>query len=236
MFRQLRAMFRLFRACFAPVSSKEFLDIQATIECGFTLKRVRDMIRTFSPIHRTDKFSQHSSIIWPVWLNGWVFVYELGGCGFESSCSHLNFRFRACFEQGVFWHSGNYRVWIHSETRTDMIRTYSQMHRTDKFSQHSSIIWPVWLNGWVFVYELGGCGFESSCSHLNFRFRACFEQGVFWHSGNYRVWIHSETRTDMIRTYSQMHRTDKFSQHNSMIWPVWLNGWVFVYELHGCGF
>ena len=31
-----------------PVSSKEFLDIQATIECGFTLKRVRDMIRTYS--------------------------------------------------------------------------------------------------------------------------------------------------------------------------------------------
>ena len=38
--------------------------------------------------------------------------------GFESSCSHLNFRFRACFEQGVSWHSGNYRVWIHSERRT----------------------------------------------------------------------------------------------------------------------
>ena len=29
----------------------------------------------------------------------------------------------------------------------DMIRTYSQMHRTDKYSQHSSIIWPVWLSG-----------------------------------------------------------------------------------------
>ena len=29
-------------------SSKEFLDIQATIECGFTLKRIRDMIRTYS--------------------------------------------------------------------------------------------------------------------------------------------------------------------------------------------
>ena len=28
----------------APVLSKEFLDIQATIECRFTLKRVRDMI------------------------------------------------------------------------------------------------------------------------------------------------------------------------------------------------
>ena len=73
--------------------------------------------------------------------------------------------------------------------------TYSQMHRTDKYSQHSSIIWPVWPNGWVFVYELSGCGFESSWSHLNFRFRACIEQGVPWHSGNYRVSIHSEART-----------------------------------------
>ena len=76
-----------------------------------------------------------------------------------------------------------------------LIRTYSQMHHTDKYSQHSSITWSVWLNGWVFVYELSGCGFESSCSHLNFRFCACFEQGVPWHSGNCRVWIHSETRT-----------------------------------------
>ena len=33
---------------FAPGSSKEFLDIQAAIECGFTLKRVRDMTRTYS--------------------------------------------------------------------------------------------------------------------------------------------------------------------------------------------
>ena len=40
------------------------------------------------------------------------------------------------------------------------------MHRTDKYSQHSSIIWPVWLNDWVFVFELSGCEFESSCSHL----------------------------------------------------------------------
>ena len=47
-----------------------------------------------------------------------------------------------------------------------MIRTYNQMHRIDKYSQHSSIIWPVWLNGWVFVYELSGCVFESGCSHL----------------------------------------------------------------------
>ena len=35
---------------FAPASSKEFLDIQATMECGFTLKSVRDMIRTYSQV------------------------------------------------------------------------------------------------------------------------------------------------------------------------------------------
>ena len=27
----------------------------------------------------------------------------------------LNFSYRTCFEQGVPWHSGNYRVYIHSE-------------------------------------------------------------------------------------------------------------------------
>ena len=90
----------------------------------------------------------------------------------------------------VPWHSGNYRVWIHSEIT--MIQTYSQIQRTDKYSQQISIICPVWLNGWVFIYELGGCGFESSCRHLNFKFCACFEQRVPWHSGNYRVSIHSE--------------------------------------------
>ena len=26
---------------------------------------------------------------------------QTGGCGFEFSCSHLNFTFRTCFEQGV---------------------------------------------------------------------------------------------------------------------------------------
>ena len=40
------------------VSSKEFLDIQAATVCGFTLKCVHDMIRTYSQMHRTNKYSQ----------------------------------------------------------------------------------------------------------------------------------------------------------------------------------
>ena len=59
----------------------------------------------------------------------------------------------------------------------------SYMHRTDKYSQHRSIIWLVWLEGWVFIYKLSGCGFESCCCHLNFTYGTCFHQGVPWHSG-----------------------------------------------------
>ena len=36
----------------APASSKEFLDIQATVECGFTLKLVRAMIKTYNQVDR----------------------------------------------------------------------------------------------------------------------------------------------------------------------------------------
>ena len=45
--------------------------------------------------------------------------------------------------------------------------TYDQMHRTDKYAEHSSIIWTIWINAWVFVYESSGCGFEFRCSHLS---------------------------------------------------------------------
>ena len=59
-------------------------------------------------------------------IYGWVLVYELTGCGVRSTCSHLKFRFCVCFEQGVPWHSGHYRMRIHSETVRDMTRTYIQ--------------------------------------------------------------------------------------------------------------
>ena len=65
----------------APVSSKEF--IQATIEWRFTLKHVRDIIKT---VKCTVQKSTHNTAqsLRPVWLNCWVFVCELSGCGFES--------------------------------------------------------------------------------------------------------------------------------------------------------
>ena len=100
------------------LETRSSLSFRQTIKCRFTLKLLGDMIIIYSQMHRADKYSQHCSIIWPVWLNGSVFVYELSGYGFESSCGYLNFRFRSYFEQGFPWHPGNYRVWIYSETRT----------------------------------------------------------------------------------------------------------------------
>ena len=77
---------------------------------------------------------------------------ELNNCGFEPCCSHLNFRYRICFEQDVPWHSGNYRVWI----RSAMHMWHGKNIQSN--AQYRSIIWPVWLNGWVFIYELSGWG------------------------------------------------------------------------------
>ena len=97
------------------------------------------------------------------------------------------------------------------------------MHRTDKYSQHSLINHLASLaNGLAFVYELSGCGFEFSWSHVNFRYHAFFDQGVSCHSGNYRCGFTPKRILDMI-TYNQMHRTDNYSQHSSTIWPDWLN-------------
>ena len=45
---------------------------------------------------------------------------------------------------------------IWSLSGSNVIRTYNHLvHKR-----------PIWLNGWVFVYELPGCGFESRCCHL----------------------------------------------------------------------
>ena len=59
-------------------------------------------------------------------INGLMFVCELSDCGINSLCSYLNLRYRACFEQGTPWHSGNYEECRVTLKRVfDMIRTHS---------------------------------------------------------------------------------------------------------------
>ena len=64
--------------------ARSFLIFRQTIECRCSLNLVQDMIIIYSQMHCKDKYSEHSSVIWPVWLNGWVFLYKLSGCGCES--------------------------------------------------------------------------------------------------------------------------------------------------------
>ena len=55
-----------------------------------------------------------------------VFVYELSGCGFESRCSHSNFRYRASFEQEFLDIQATVECRFTLKRVRDMITTHSQ--------------------------------------------------------------------------------------------------------------
>ena len=63
---------------------------------------------------------------------------------------------------------------------------YSCLNANKLLAQNRRDIWS-WSG-------LSCSGFESHCSHLNFRYHTCFKQGVPWHSGNYEVYIHSKNK------------------------------------------
>ena len=73
---QIWWLFRGYGVCF--VSTRSSLTFRQTIKCRFTLKLVCDIIITYRKVHRTDKYSQHGSLInkkktmtsWAKWL--WV--------------------------------------------------------------------------------------------------------------------------------------------------------------------
>ena len=113
--------------------------------------------------------------------------------------SHLTYTFQRLFTlstclnvQKIFAQS-RWEIWSLSDC--NWARTQNHLVRkrnTPPFSQTGPFEWP----GSVFVSELSGSRFQSSCSffvfifscsYLNLRFRVSFEQGVPWHSGKYRV-------------------------------------------------
>ena len=90
-----------------PASSKEFLDIQATIECGFTLKRVHDMVRTC----KQNTFAL--DLIWnqmssrAIWFK-LEFLWHLHE--FNSTSSEVSL-FLVNFHSSVRYHVSFYRKW-----------------------------------------------------------------------------------------------------------------------------
>ena len=92
---------------------------------------------------------------------------------------------------------GNYRVWIHSERVRDMTRTYSQMHGADKYSEYK-------LNHFA------------SAKWLGVRLRT----KRFWvrvQLQSLKLQISRLLRATSSLTFRQMHRTDKYSKHSSII-------------------
>ena len=122
--------------------------------------QVCDITKTYSQIHYMTKRFHNTT-------------HSFGKLGYMVTCSHkfvcysdLKFRYRPCFEKRGPWSSGKLRVKLQSIQVCGMTKTYSQIHNTDKFSKHSSINWPVWLNGWVFTYKLNCWRFKSCYSHF----------------------------------------------------------------------
>ena len=101
-------------------------------------------------------------------------------------------------------HSGKFRhthaysgIFRHDQAYPGIFRNLSDTSRiwTQNYLVCKQTIWPVLLNGWVFVHKVSGCGFVSRCSPLNFSYCTWLKPEVPRHSDNYRVQIHSETCT-----------------------------------------
>ena len=117
------------------LQARSSLTFRKTIERGLTLKLLSDKIITYSQMHHTDKYSQQlnhlaslakwpSVRLWTKWL--WIRILLLSlklqiWCLF-SARSSLTFR-----------HTLESRFTL--KLVCDMIITYSQIHRTDKYSQ-----------------------------------------------------------------------------------------------------
>ena len=112
-------------------------------------------------------------------------------CTYEISLFRISYIVKKCRLRSRVLKFWVVQPWLFASLRNQRSLGDCSGTRTHNHFVHN---WTSWLNCWVFVYQLSDRGFESRCSYLNFRFRACFEQGVPWHSGNYKVWIHSETR------------------------------------------
>ena len=98
------------------LEERSSMTFKETRECGFTLKLVRNMITTLKQMHCPDKNSQHSLIIWPVWLNVWKLVCELSDWGFKYCYCHLRLDVGLALSKEVLDNQARYRVWIHFET------------------------------------------------------------------------------------------------------------------------
>ena len=86
--------------------------------------------------------------------NGWMLVFELSSCGFDSSCSHLNFRYRACFEWRILDVQATIKCGFTLKCVHDMIRTYSEFTGFVYCRHYTSNEIRSRLNNWYLYFDI----------------------------------------------------------------------------------
>ena len=161
-------------------------------------------------MHCTDKNLQNSSIIWLAWPNVWVFVYKLRCCGFESCCSHLNFRYCTCFDQKFHWHPGKYRMWIDLEMRTwDSKNIQSRALYRKVLTVHLNHLLSLakWLSVRLRTERLW---LRVKLQSLKLDIAPVSSKEFLHIQANTEYGFTLKCVCDMTRTYSERHRTDKW--------------------------
>ena len=92
---------------------------------------------------------------WFVWMrNGFATNWIV----FATSCNHPSNKYDIPETKRK-----NYIIWL-CVLNMSPRRFSMNLHSIVAWMSRNSLLRTVWLNGWVSVYELSGCGFESRCS------------------------------------------------------------------------
>ena len=149
-----------------------------------------------SRINKTRNESWHKTCKCKCRLDGSLYVIIM---------SHMNFRVNpdsiVCLNVKELLAQSRHHIWSLSDS--NKIRTHNHLvhkrtlNHLAKAAEWLSCVVSTYLYGafdcmllschvrvseWILNVCLNGCRFESGCCHLNFRYSACFEQGVPLHS------------------------------------------------------
>ena len=166
---------------FVPASSKEFLDIEATIVCGFTLKLVRDMTRTQSELSRLMIFFDRpgSELLWSIFiclhgdlLRGCLLHF----CFFIVNCTSfvgilLNLLLPKKRIQEFFLYLFQFAD-----------KCFGSNHRTWNSVIYRRFTWKIeiyWRKCWNYIIICGNC-LEKWQVHYEWQIKSFLPYSIFW--------------------------------------------------------
>ena len=138
-------------------------------------------------MHRTNKYTQQSSINWPVWLNGWVFIHKLSGVGsnpvalFISLLNSIRLdSYGSSFPLSLFTSTSNFFLFMFFANFLD----------TWGVSDVAGVIVDIgednWLARFIYKHTTHVCSFGVHCLNLptSYKFRKCMVPLLVTHLEN----------------------------------------------------